>query len=98
MGSQIAVSKSSEGGPVSSRRKKGILTGLIFLVWGIVGAFFVYQQDVNSLDFIRIMNATTYAILHAVLWGVAGASLIIWYSVGPGSEDKRDQIGPPEEQ
>ena len=62
------------------KRRRGTRGGLLMIAFGIISAFFVYFSDSNSMDFTRMMNATYFAVVHAVLWSVAGLIMIGWYN------------------
>jgi hypothetical protein len=68
-----------------SRRGRGIFIGAIFIAWGIIGAVVSYVGDTDSLDIVRVIDASQNAIVHAVLWIAIGGGFIAWYAIGPGS-------------
>jgi hypothetical protein len=68
-----------------TRHGKRIFIGVLFIAWGVIGAFWLYYSDTDSLDIIRMMDASENAIVHAVIWIGLGVGLILWYLIGPGS-------------
>lgn len=81
------------------RRRKGTIGGLIFIVLGILSAPIIYVLDSSSFDYIRMDNAVTFAVLHAVLWCVAGLLVILWYNRDPNQrggnfQDDNNRQGP----
>jgi hypothetical protein len=84
-----------------TRQGKMIFVGVIFIVWGIIGALWSYYSDSDSFDLIRMLDASENAIVHAVIWIAAGGGIIAWYTIGPGSsrgsgsdddDNRRNQI------
>ncbi len=71
----------------ASKRKKGTLGGLLMIVFGVLSAFVVYYNDRHSFDYIRMTEAMNYAIVHAVLWTIAGLCVILWYNRPPPEKD-----------
>jgi hypothetical protein len=67
----------------SQKRRKGTIGGLAMIVFGLISAIWVYVGDSSSLDFFRMMNATYFAIVHVVLWTIAGLIIILWYNRPP---------------
>ena len=63
-----------------NKRKKGTFAGAAMIVFGLIGAVVSYVSDNNSLDYLRMGNAWTFAVLHAVLWTVGGAFVILWFN------------------
>ena len=61
------------------RQRKGLILGSAFIVIGIIGAFWSYYQDSNSFDIIRMVDATEFAILHAVLWTIVGLGFMAFF-------------------
>jgi hypothetical protein len=70
----------------SDNRKKGTLGGLALIAFGIVGAIVGYFSDIDSFDYLRMSAAKDYAILHLVLWTLAGLGIILWYNRPPDDE------------
>lgn len=66
------------------------------IILGIASTFLVYQLDIGSLDFVRMEHATDFAILHATLWSAVGTGVILWYGVGPGSDEGQGPDQPSE--
>ena len=63
-----------------NKRKKGTLAGAAMIVFGLIGAVVSYAGDRSSFDYLRMSNAFTFAVLHAVLWAIGGAFIILWYN------------------
>ena len=68
---------------VERKRRKGTWAGIALIGFGLIGAVISYIQDSNSFDITSMMHAKDFAILHAVLWGVAGLIVILWYNRPP---------------
>jgi hypothetical protein len=79
---------SDDSTDAARKRKKGTISGLALIAFGVVGAIVGYYQDVNSLDYFRMGVAKDYAILHLALWSIAGLCVILWYNRPPS--DNRD--------
>jgi hypothetical protein len=75
----------SESGTGITRQGKGIFVGVLFIAWGVIGALWSYYGDTDSLDIIRMMDASENAIVHAVIWTGLGVGFVLWYMIGPGS-------------
>jgi hypothetical protein len=71
------------------KRRKGTWTGIALIAFGLAGAVISYVQDSNTLDFFSMMHAKDFAILHAVLWGIAGLIVILWYNRPPADPTAR---------
>jgi len=80
----------------AAKRKKRTYVGLGFIAFGVIGAIFGYFQDRNSFDLIRMMEAKDYAILHLVIWTVAGLLFIAWANRPPDDNNDLDNLSPPE--
>ena len=61
---------------------------MLFIAWGVIGAIWSYYSDTDSLDIIRMMDASENAIVHAVIWIGLGVGLILWYLIGPGGSGR----------
>jgi hypothetical protein len=72
-----------------TRQGKAIFLGVIFVAWGVIGAIWSYYGDIDSLDFIRMLDASQNAIVHAVIWIGLGGGLILWNLIGPGSSGRK---------
>jgi len=48
-------------------------------------------SDTDSLDIMRMIDASENAILHAVLCNAAGGGLIAWSVIGPGTSPTKRQ-------
>ncbi len=64
-------------------RKRGTLVGIGMIALGALGAVVAYFQDDDSLDFVHMMHAGDFAIVHLVLWTIAGFLVIGWYNRPP---------------
>ena len=58
------------------------------IAFGIAGAVFSYYRDSNSFNLIDMIHAGDFAILHAVLWTIAGLFVMAWYSISPVTRDR----------
>ncbi len=76
----------------ATKRRKRTYVGLGMIVFGVIGAVVGYVQDTGSLDIIRMLEAKNYAILHLVLWTIAGLAFIGWANL---PRDDRDGDNPP---
>ena len=83
----------TEDEEAARKRKRGTRGGIAMIVFGVLSAFVVYYQDSNSFEISRMMLAKDYAILHAVLWGIAGLVLILWANRPP--QDKTNNTYDP---
>jgi hypothetical protein len=72
-----------------TRQGKMMWVGLIFIAWSIVGAVISSVSDSNSLDLIRMIDASDNAVVHAVLWIAVGAGILSWSLAGPGGSQKQ---------
>ena len=70
-------------GDAARKRRKGTWTGLALIAFGLIGAVVSYFQDAHSFDYFKMMHAKDFAILHAVLWTIAGLLVIAWYNRPP---------------
>lgn len=61
------------------RLRKALLIAAAFAVVGVAGAYFSYQSDMDSLDFIRMTNATAGVELHLTLWSIAAVIVFFIY-------------------
>ena len=48
------------------------------------------MQDSGSFDVIRMMEAGHYAMLHLVLWTIAGLGVMAWYQLKPADGTRDD--------
>jgi hypothetical protein len=78
----------SESDTGITRQGKRIFVGVLFIAWGVIGAIWSYYGDTDSLDIIRMMDASENAIVHAVIWIGLGVGLILWSMIGPGSSSR----------
>jgi hypothetical protein len=74
----------------ADKRRKGTIAGLCLIAFGIVGAIIGYVRDFNSFDIIRMIEAGNYAMVHLVLWTIAGLAVIGWYRLKPADDDRND--------
>jgi hypothetical protein len=72
-----------------TRQGKAIFLGVIFIAWGMIGAIWTYYSDTDSLDIIKMVDASQNAIVHAVIWIGLGSGLILWNLFGPGSSSRK---------
>lgn len=73
-------------GDRESKRKKGTIVGCAMIALGLITAVWSYFRDSGSLDFTSMTHAADFAVLHAVLWGLAGGAVILWYNRDPDSD------------
>lgn len=64
-------------------RRKGTLVGLLVIALGFGSAIGMYLADRNSLDFFKKIHGMELAIIHAVLWGIVGAVMILYHNRQP---------------
>ena len=74
----------------ADKRRKGTIAGLCLIAFGIAGAIIRYVQDSDSFDFVSMIEAGNFAVLHLVLWTVAGLGVIAWYQLMPGGGKSDD--------
>jgi len=67
----------------AQKRRKGTIAGILMIVLGVLSSFVVSYMDSTSFDVFRMMNATDLAVVHAVLWSIAGLLVILWYNRQP---------------
>ena len=67
----------------AAKRKKRTYAGLSMIAFGVIGAIIGYFNDKASFDFIRMLKAKNYAILHLVIWTIAGLGFIAWANKPP---------------
>ena len=60
-------------------KTKGLLNAALLVAWGWLGAIYLYFRDKGSMDYSAMSNALQGAILHAVLFTVAGLLVLAWY-------------------
>ena len=70
-------------------RRKGTLTGLAVIALGLASAIVMYLTDRSSFDFFKKTHAMTFAVLHAVLWGLVGGVMILWHNHRPPDNSNR---------
>jgi hypothetical protein len=59
----------------TTKQKRGTYAGAALIALGLITAVIGYVNDSDSLNF----DAGRNAILHAVLWTIAGAVVIGWH-------------------
>jgi hypothetical protein len=65
----------------AQRQRKGLIGGGLLIAYGIIGAFISYYRDSNSFNLIDMLDAGQFAVLHAVIWTIAGLCVMGWYGV-----------------
>ncbi len=81
---------------MADKRKKGTIAGLCLIAFGAAGATYSYVQDSASFDIIRMVEAGSFAMLHLVLWTIAGLAVIAWYQLKPSDgegDEPPDRFG-----
>ena len=81
------MSDTSNEDEAAAKRKKRTYAGLAMIAFGVVGAIVGYFNDKASFDIIRMLEAKNYAILHLVIWTVAGLGFIAWANKPPDDDD-----------
>jgi len=56
-----------------------VALGLALIAYGLLGGVYDYYRDSTSMDFIAANMAAKGAILHAVLFTMAGLVMIGWH-------------------
>ena len=59
--------------------RKGVKPGLALIAYGLIGGIYDYYRDSTSMDFFATGYALQGAVLHAILFSVAGLAVIGWY-------------------
>jgi hypothetical protein len=80
------MSDQSETDEAAAKRKKRTYAGLALIAFGVIGAVIGYFNDKASFDIIRMLEAKNYAILHLVIWTIAGLGLIAWANKPPDDD------------
>jgi hypothetical protein len=80
------MSDQSETDEAAAKRKKRTYAGLALIAFGVIGAIVGYFQDRGSFDIIRMLEAKNYAILHLVIWTIAGLGVIAWANKPPDDD------------
>lgn len=90
------MSDESEADKAAAKRKMRTYMGLGMIAFGVIGAIVGYFQDRGSFDIIRMLEAKNYAILHLVIWTIAGLALIGWANLRSedGGPDDTSWRGP----
>jgi presenilin-like A22 family membrane protease len=70
-------------------RRKGTLVGLAVIALGLASAIVMYLTDRSSFEFFKKTHAMTFAVLHAVLWGIVGVIMILWHNRQPPDSSNR---------
>jgi hypothetical protein len=71
--------------PTPDQRRMGTYCGLALIAFGLVGAVVIYVNDSHSMDFFELTHALDLAVLHAVLMGLGGLGVILWYNRDPNA-------------
>jgi hypothetical protein len=74
----------------AQRQRKGLIVGGAMIAFGIVSAIFSYYRDSGSFNVVDMIHAGDFAILHVVLWTIAGLFVMAWYSISPVPRDRND--------
>jgi len=61
------------------RKPKRPYLGFLFLAYAVGGAIYDYVSDSSSMDLVTRDIAFKGAVLHLILWGIAGLGLILWF-------------------
>jgi hypothetical protein len=77
------MSDTSDKDEAAAKRKKRTYVGLAMIAFGVIGAVVGYFNDKASIDIIRMLEAKDFAILHLVIWTIAGIGLIAWANKPP---------------
>jgi hypothetical protein len=80
------MSDTSETDEAAAKRKKRTYAGLAMIAFGVIGAVIGCVQDKASFDIIRMLEAKNYAILHLVIWTIAGLGFIAWANKPPDDD------------
>ena len=80
------MSDTSETDEAAAKRKKRTYVGLAMIAFGVIGAIVGYVNDKGSLDLMRMLEAKDFAVLHLVLWTIAGLGFIAWANKGPDDD------------
>ena len=70
---------------------KGLVVGIIFVIWGLIGAVWSYYGDTDSFDIIRMNDASQNAVVHAVIWIGLGGGFIAWALIFPRGSRRQAQ-------
>jgi hypothetical protein len=80
------MSDQSETDEAAAKRKKLTYAGLALIVFGVIGAIVGYFNDKASFDITRMLEAKDFAILHLVIWTIAGLGVIAWANKPPDDD------------
>jgi hypothetical protein len=61
--------------------------GLGMIAFGVIGALVGYIEDGESFDIVRMLEAKEFAILHLVIWTIAGLAFIGRANLPPDGDD-----------
>ncbi len=89
------MSDESTADEAAAKRRKRTYVGLAMIAFGVIGAIVSYFQDKASLDIIRMMEAKDFAILHLVIWTIAGLCFIAWANRSPDDGNDFDNLSSP---
>jgi hypothetical protein len=70
---------------------KGLIVGIIFVIWGLIGAVWSYYGDTDSFDIIRMNDASQNAVVRAVIWIGLGGGFIAWALISPRGSRRQGQ-------
>ena len=86
------MSDTPETDEAEAKRKKRTYAGLAMIAFGVIGAIIGYFNDRASFDIIRMLNAKDYAVLHLVIWTIAGLGFIAWANKPADDDDNNNDI------
>ncbi len=75
----IAARDSAMAALTPQVRTRGMIGGLAIVAYGLASAVYGYYRDLDSMDFATMAAAPDYAVLHVVLFGLAGLGVIAWF-------------------
>jgi hypothetical protein len=84
------MSDTSETDEAAAKRKKRTYVGLAMIAFGVIGAVVGYFNDKASFDIMRMLEAKDFAILHLVIWTIAGLGFIAWANKPPDDDGDRN--------
>jgi prolipoprotein diacylglyceryltransferase len=60
------------------QRRIGRIIAAAFIGYGVIGGLYLYVRDSTSFDFFAVGYALEGALVHAVLFSLAGLLLMAW--------------------
>ena len=81
------MSDESEVDKAAAKRKARTYMGLGMIAFGVIGAVVGYINDSGSFDIIRMLEAKNFAILHLMIWTIAGLAFIGWANLPPDDDN-----------